>query len=165
MAAIEACYALRRDGVRLPGQAMMAGLQKAEVPVCFDVVTERPGVVVSAASTQEDVRALLAALHQKTNSFGGRIVLCVSHVPDKLLAAFDKEFGAQQDFAVQEVIFVGQNAPQPEGVALTACTTPKRAAKRILSLTEPDTTTLVVGDTKFAFAIKEAVTDALIGLS
>ena len=165
MAAIEACYALRRDGVRLPGQAMMAGLQKAEVPVCFDVVTVRPGVIVSAASTQEDVRALFASLHQKANSFGGRIVLCVPHVPDKLLAAFDKEFGAQQDFAVQEVIFVGQNAPQPEGVALTACTTPKRAAKRILSLTESDTTTLVVGDTKFAFAIKEAVTDALIGLS
>ena len=165
MAAVEACYALRRDGVRLPGQAMVAGLQKAEVPVCFDVVTVRPGVVVSAVSTQEDARALLAALHQKTNSFGGKIVLCVSLVPDKLLAAFDKEFGAEQGYAVQEVIFVGQNAPQPEGVALTACTTPKRAAKRILSLTDPDTTTLVVGEAKFVYAIKEAVTDALIGLS
>ena len=165
MAAVEACYALRRDGVRLPGQAMVAGLQRAEVPVCFDVVTVRPGVVVSAVSTQEDARALLAALHQKTNSFGGKIVLCVSYVPDKLLAAFDKEFGVEQGYAVQEVIFVGQNAPQPEGVALTACTTPKRAAKRILSLTDPDTTTLVVGEATFVYAIKEAVTDALIGLS
>ncbi len=165
MAAIEACYALRRDGVRLPGQAMMAGLQKAEVPVCFDVVTVRPGVIVSAATAGEDVRALLAALHQKATSFGGKIVLCVSQTPDKLLAAFDKEFGAEEGYAVQEVIFVGQNAPQQEGVALTACTTPKRAAKRILSLTDPDTTTLVVGDAKFAYAIKEAVTDALIGLS
>jgi hypothetical protein len=45
------------------------------------------------------------------------------------------------------------------------CLTPKRAAKCILSLTDPDTTTLIVGDTKFAYAIKEAVTDALIGLS
>ena len=165
LAAIEACYALRRDGVRLPGQAMMAGLQKAQVPVCFDVVTVRPGVIVSAATTSEDVRALTHALHQKTGSFGGRIVLCVSQAPDKPLSAFDKEFGSEEGYAVQEVIFVGQNAPQPEGIALTVCTTPKRAAKRILSLTDPDTTTLVVGDARFAYAIKEAVTDALIGLS
>ncbi len=165
LAAIEACYALRRDGVRLPGQAMMAGLQKAEVPVCFDVVTVRPGVIVSAATTVEDVRALLAALHQKTGSFGGKVVLCVGQVPDKLLAAFDKEFSAQEGYAVGEVIYVGQNAPQNEQVTVTACTTPKRAAKCILSHTDPDVTVLVVGEPKFAHAIKEAVTDALIGLS
>ncbi len=165
LAAIEACYALRRDGVRLPGQAMMAGLQKAEVPVCFDVVTVRPGVIVSAATTQEDVRALTHALHQKSNSFGGRVVLCVGQSPDKLLAAFDKEFAAEEGYAVGEVIYVGQNAPQCEQVLLTVCTTPKRAAKHILSLTDPDVTVLIVGEHKFAHAIKEAVTDALIGLS
>ncbi len=165
MAAIEACYALRRDGVKLPGQAIMAGLQKAEVPVCFDVVTVRPGVIVGAAITQEDVRAMLSALHKKTGSFGGKVVLCIAQAPDKLLAAFDKEFAAEEGYAVDEVIFVGQNAPQTEQITLTACATPKRAAKRILALTDPDTTILVIGEPKFAFAIKEAVTDALIGLS
>lgn len=165
LAAIEACYALRRDGVRLPGQAMMAGLQKAVVPVCFDVLTVRPGVIVSAAITQEDVRALLVALHQKTGSFGGKVVLCVHGAPDKLLAAFDKEFGAEQGYAVDEIVYVGQTAPQTDRVTVSACATPKRAAKRILALTDPDTTTLVVGDSGFAYAIKEAVNDALIGLS
>ena len=165
LAAIEACYALRRDGVRLPGQAMVAGLKKAEVSVCFDVLTVRPGVIVSAATTQEDVRALLAALHQKTESFGGRAVLCVENAPEKLLSAFDKEFGAEESYAVQEVIFVGQSVPQLEQVALTVCTTPKRAAKHILTLTDPDTTTLVVGEPRFAYTIKEAVQDALIGLN
>ncbi len=165
LAAIEACYALRRDGVRLPGQAMMAGLQKAEVPVCFDVVTVRPGVIVSAATTQEDVRALTHALHEKSNSFGGRVVLCVGQAPDKLLAAFDKEFAAEEGYAVGEVIYVGQNAPQFEQPVLTVCATPKRAAKRILSLRDPDVTVLVVGEHPFAHALKQAVTDALIGLS
>ena len=167
LAAVEACYALRRDGVRLPGQAIVAGLQKAEVPVCFDVITVRPGVIVSSAITQEDVRALFRALHQRTGSFGGKAVLCTEGAPEKLLAAFDKEFGTEQGYAVQEVILVGQNVPQPqsEQVALTACTTPKRAAKRILALTDPDVTVLVVGEPQFAYAIKQAVTDALIGLS
>ena len=165
LAAIEACYALRRDGVRLPGQAMAAGLQKAQVPVCFDVVTVRPGVIVNALITVEDARALLAALHQRMGSFGGKVVLCTAQSHDWLSDAFEKEFGAEQGYAIQEIIFVGQNAPQPVQIPLTACTTPKRAAKRILSLTDPDTTTLIVGDTKFAYAIKEAVTDALIGLS
>ena len=168
LAAIEACYALRRDGVRLPGQAMMAGLQRAQVPVCFDVLTVRPGIIVSAVSTGEDVRAFIQALHQKTGSFGGRVVLCTENAPEKLLAAFEKEFGAEQGYAVEEVLLVGQNVPQTQTeqtTTLTVCTTPKRAAKRILSLTDPDTTTLIVGDTRFAYAIKEAVTDALIGLS
>lgn len=167
LAAIEACYALRRDGVRLPGQAMMAGLQNAQMPVCFDVLTVRPGVIVSAAVTREDERVLLHALHQKTGSFGGRVVLCTESDPDKLLAAFEKEFGAEQGYAAEEVIFVGQNVPQAqaEQTALTVCTTPKRAAKRILSLTDPDVTVLAVGAPQFAYAIKQAVSDALIGLS
>ncbi len=54
LAAIEACYALRRDGVRLPGSAIAAGLERAVVPLCFDVLTVRPGVVVSVADTVDD---------------------------------------------------------------------------------------------------------------
>ena len=165
LASIEACYALRRDGVRLPGQAIMAGLQKAEVPVCFDVVTVRPGVIVSAVITQEDVRALLAALHRKMGSFGGKVVLCTEQAPDKLLASFDKEFANEDGYAVQEIIVVGQAASQTELVTLTVCNTPKRAAKRILALHDPDVTVLALGEPKFAYAIKEAVMDALIGLS
>ena len=165
LAAIEACYALRRDGVRLPGQAMAAGLQKAEVALCFDVITVRPGVIAGAACTQEDVRALLSALHQRGGSFGGNVVLCTEQAPDKLLGAFEKEFSAQDDYAVQEIILVGQGTAQTESVATTLCTTPKRAAKRILTMTDPDTTVLIVGLPKFVGAVKEAVTDALIGLS
>ena len=62
-------------------------------------------------------------------------------------------------------MYVGQGAPQNERIPVTACATPKRAAKQILSLTDPDTTVLVVGDSKFAYGIKEAVSDALLGLS
>ena len=165
LAAIEACYALRRDGVRLPGPAMMAGIQKANVQLCFDVVTVRPGVIVSAAETQEDVRALFATLHQRMSSFGGGVMLCVQSAPDKLVAAFDKEFSDEVGYAVREIVYVGQGAPQNERIPVTACATPKRAAKQILSLTDPDTTVLVVGDSKFAYGIKEAVSDALLGLS
>ena len=165
LAAIEACYALRRDGVRLPGQAMAAGLQKAQVALGFDVITVRPGVIASAIYTQEDARALLCALHDKRASFGGRVVLCTAQSPDALLAAFEKEFAAEDGYAVQEIIQVGQGTAQTELVATTVCTTPKRAAKRILALTDPDTTVLIVGLPKFVGAVKEAVTDALIGLS
>ena len=165
LAAIEACYALRRDGVRLPGQAMAAGLQRAQVSLSFDVITVRPGVIASAACTQEDVRALLAALHERSSSFGGKVVLCTEQAPDVLLAAFEKEFSADDAYAVQEIIWVGQGTAQTEVVQATVCLTPKRAAKRILSLTDPDTTVLIVGIPKFVQAIKEATTDALIGLS
>lgn len=165
MAAIEACYALRRDGVRLPGQAIMAGIQKAEVELCFEVVTVRPGVIAGAAITQEDVRAFMHALHQRSNSFGGKVVLCIESAPDKLLSAFNKEFGEEEGYGVNEVIYVGQNAPQIEQPVLTVCATPKRVAKRILALTDPDVTVLVLGQAQFAYEIKQAVTDALIGLS
>ena len=165
LAAIEACYALRRDGVRLPGQAMAAGVQKAQIALCFDVVTVRPGVIASAACTQEDVRSLLFALHQKSGSFGGKVVLCTEQAPERLLAAFEKEFAGEDSYAVQEIILVGQGMAQTEVVPTTVCTTPKRAAKRILTMTDPDTTVLIVGLPKFVGAVKEAVTDALIGLS
>ena len=66
---------------------------------------------------------------------------------------------------MQEIIQVGQGTAQTELVTTTVCTTPKRAAKRILALTDPDTTVLIVGLPKFVGAVKEAVTDALIGLS
>lgn len=165
LAAIEACFALRRDGVRLPGAAISAGLQKAEVPLCFDVLTVRPGVIVSVTGSAEDVRALLCALHEKQTSFGGRVVLCVQGTYDKLLTAFDKEFGADSAYAVEQIIFVGANAPQHETIKVTACATIKRAAKCILSHTDPDTTVLCPGDPAFVHGIKQAVNDALIGLS
>ena len=165
LAAIEACFALRRDGVRLPGAAIASGLQSAEVPLCFDVLTVRPGVIVSVASSNEDVRALLCALHQKQTSFGGRVVLCVQGTPDKLLTAFDKEFASEDAYAVEEIIYVGQDAPQHETIKITACTTVKRAAKHILAHTDPDVTVLCPGTPAFAHSIKQAVNDALIGLS
>ena len=165
LAAIEACYALRRDGVRLPGAAIAAGLQRAEVSLCFDVLTVRPGVIVSVASSAEDVRALLCALHQKQTSFGGRVVLCVQGTHEKLLTAFDKEFASEDAYAVEEIIYVGQAAPQHETLKITACTTVKRAAKHILAHTDPDVTVLCPGTPAFAHSIKQAVNDALIGLS
>ena len=165
LAAIEACYALRRDGVRLPGQAMAAGLQKAQVALCFDVITVRPGVIASVACTQEDVRALLCALHEKSSSFGGKVVLCTEQEPKQLLSAFGKEFADEDGYAVQEIVYVGLEAAQNESFPLTVCATSKRAAKRILSMTDPDTTTLILGQPKFVQSVKEAVTDALIGLS
>ncbi len=89
--------------------------------------------------------------------------------PDKMLAAFDKEFGEQTDgFAVTHVLFVGQAQPLPEKyeqVQVDTCTTVKRAAKRILSYTDPDVSVLCMGDPSFAYSIKTAVSDALIGLS
>lgn len=169
LAVIEACYALRRDGVRLPGTAIAAGIKKAQVPLCFDVVTVRPGIVVSTTGTAEDVRALFSALHQKSNSFGGKIVLCVQQSPEKLLAAFEKEFGSAEDgFAVQELFLVGEAGKLPAQYAhlpICSCTTAKKAARQLLSYTDSDVTVLCVGDPAFAYSIKEAVTDALIGLS
>ena len=165
LAAIEACYALRRDGVRLPGAAIVAGIKNARVPLCFDVLTVRPGVIVSVISTQEDVRALFAELHQKSTSFGGKVVLCMQQSFDKLLSAFEKEFGAEQGYAVEEIICVGQNAPQAGQLPVTTCATVKRAAKSILALTDPNVTVLCIGNPAFAHGIKEAVNDALIGLS
>lgn len=169
LAAIEACYALRRDGVRLPGPAIVSGIQKAEVPLCFDVVTVRPGIVVSVAGSTEDWRALFGALHQKSSSFGGRVVLCANQSMDKLLAAFDKEFGAQDSgFAMQEVLFVGEIGKMPaqyESLPVKSCTSVKKAARQLLSYTDSEVTVLCVGDPAFAYAIKEAVGDALIGLS
>jgi len=165
LAAIEACFALRRDGVRLPGAAIASGLQSAEVPLCFDVLTVRPGVIVSVASSAEDVRALFCALHQKQTSFGGRVVLCVQGTHEKLLTAFDKEFASEDAYAVEEIIYVGQDAPQHETIKITACATVKRAAKHILAHTDPDVTVLCPGTPAFAHSIKQAVNDALIGLS
>ena len=165
LAAIEACYALRRDGVRLPGQAIAAGLQKAEVPLCFDVLTVRPGVIVSVIGTAEDTRALFDALHEKQNSFGGKVVLCVQQPVDKLITAFEKEFSTGQGYAIHEIIYVGQSALQHEQISVNVCATVKRAAKCILSHTDPDVTVLCMGDPAFAHGIKEAVSDALIGLS
>ena len=165
LAAIEACFALRRDGVRLPGAAIAAGLQKAEAPLCFDVLTVRPGVIVSVIGSAEDTRALFAALHERKNSFGSRVVLCVQGAPDKLISAFEKEFSAEDSYAIEEIIFVGANAPQHETIKVTACATIKRAAKSVLSHTDPDATVLCLGDPAFAHGIKQAVNDALIGLS
>ena len=165
LAAIEACYALRRDGVRLPGQAIAAGLQNAQIALCFDVITVRPGVIASAACTQEDVRALLGALHERSGSFGGKVVLCTEQEPEPLLEAFLREFADEADYTVSELIFVGHQAPQEAPCTLTSCTTPKRAAKRILSLTDPDVTVLITGHPRFVSEVKEAVNDALIGLS
>lgn len=165
LAAIEACFALRRDGVRLPGVAIAAGLQKAEVPLCFDVLTVRPGVIVSVTESAEDVCALLGAMHQKQTSFGGRVVLCVQGTPDKLLAAFEKEFSTEDSYAVEEIIYVGQGELLHESLPVTACATAKRAAKHILSHTDPEVTVLCTGTPAFAHNIKEAVGDALIGLS
>ena len=168
LAAIEACYALRRDGVRLPGAAIAAGLQKAEVSLCFDVLTVRPGVIVSMASSTEDVRALLCALHEKQNSFGGRVVLCVQEAHEKLFAAFDKEFGAESGFAVQEVLWVGEMGKLPtqyESLSVKQCATVKKAARQMLCYTDSDTTVLCIGDAAFAYGIKQALNDALIGLS
>lgn len=169
LAAVEACYALRRDGVRLPGPAIVAGVQRASVPICFDVLTVRPGVIVNAAATAEEYREMFAALKEKKASFGTRLVLCVQQSPDKLLVSFDKELSADRDgFGVEELIFVGDpaNLPPQHGQLLTvSCATLKKAARQILSYTDPDITVLCIGDPAFAYGIKQAVSDALIGLS
>lgn len=169
LAAIEACYALRRDGVRLPGPAIVAGIRQAQVPLCFDVVTVRPGIVISVASSAEDIRVLLAALRQKQTSFGGKVVFCVQSAPDKLLAAFEKEFGGSEEgYAVTELIWMGEPTRLPsqyDALPVTSVQTYKKAARQILSKTDPDVTVLCVGETAFAHGVKEAVNDALIGLS
>lgn len=168
LAAIEACYALRRDGVRLPGAAIMAGIKNAQVPLCFDVLTVRPGIVVSVAGSAEDLRALFSAVHQRSHSFGGRVVLCVQEMHEKLLAAFDKEFGAESGFAVQEVLWVGEMGKLPAqyaSLSVKNCATVKKAARQVLGYTDSDTTVLCIGDPAFAYGIKQALNDALIGLS
>ena len=170
LAAIEACYALRRDGVRLPGAAIIAGIGRAKAELCFDVLTVRPGIVVSVIDSAEDARAVLAALHQKSNSFGGKVVLCVSSAPHRLLAAFEKEFAdaEQSAYNVCEVMLVGEESDLPAQYAhvhVKTCTSTKKAAKQLLGYTDPEVTVLCLGDPAFCYGMKSAVNDALIGLS
>ena len=158
LACIEACYALRRDGVRLPGPAMIAGVQRASVPVCFEVLTVRPGVIVNAAGTAEEYRAMLAALEEKKASFGGQVVLCTQVGRDGVQNAVSKAFAAESaSFSLTEVICVKDKVNGDVPDALTV----KQAAKRILTYEDEQVTVLCVGDVAFAHAIREAVLDAL----
>lgn len=168
LAAIEACYALRRDGVRLPGAAIIAGIGRAKAGLCFDVLTVRPGIVVSVTGSVEDTRAVLAALHQKSNSFGGKVVLCAPRVSGRLLAAFEKEFSDADEYAVCDVVLVGEAEELPAqyaNVQVGTCPSYKKAAKQLLCYTDPDVSVLCLGDPAFCYGIKSAVNDALIGLS
>ena len=158
LACIEACYALRRDGVRLPGPAMIAGVQRASAPVCFEVLTVRPGVIVNAAGTPEEYRAMLAALEEKKASFGGQVVLCTQVGRDSVQNAVSKAFSAESaSFSLTEVICVKDKGDREVPDALTL----KQAAKRILTYTDEQVTVLCVGDVAFAHGIREAVLDAL----
>lgn len=161
LAAIEACYALRRDGVRLPGPAMIAGLQRANVPVCFEVLTVRPGIIVNAALSQEECRAMLAALQEKQASFGSCVVLCTQGSGDGLQTICQKAFGGEgAAFALTDVICVRE-----PGLADPAHLTLKQAAKRVLSYRDEQVTMLCVGNVAFAHSIRQAILDALNGLS
>lgn len=162
LASIEACYALRRDGVRLPGAAMIAGVQRATVPACFQVLTVRPGVIVNAACHAEEYRALFAALEEKKASFGASVVLCVEGESENLQNAFSKAFSGQDaSFTLTGVICVGNKSEQSSAESMTVCTTAKQAAKRILGYTDEQVTVLCVGNPAFTFAISQAVLDAL----
>ncbi len=158
LACIEACYALRRDGVRLPGPAMIAGVRRASVPVCFEVLTVRPGVIVNAAGTAEEYRAMLAALEERKASFGGQVVLCTQAGRDSVQNAVSKAFSAESaSFSLAEVVYVKDKGDGEVPAALTL----KQAAKHILSYTDEQVTVLCVGDVAFAHGIREAVLDAL----
>lgn len=161
LASIEACYALRRDGVRLPGPAMIAGLQQACVSACFEVLTVRPGIIVNASVSQEECRGMLTALKEKQASFGEKVVLCTPGSCESLQAACQRAFdGESVSFALTDVICVKE-----PGSADPSCVTLKQAAKRVLGYRDEQVTVLCVGNVAFAHGIKQAILDALNGLS
>ena len=131
---IEAAFAIRRGGFKLPGSAIAEGLLAATDTSCFDVISVMPRVISDAASSYEETELLL-----KTCAEAGidtsKLSVCVrvdSVEKIKKVAGWLEDSRIERLIAISDVSESFENATQyAESIVL--CNSVVAAAKEVFS--------------------------------
>lgn len=156
MTVIEASLAIRRDGVKLPWNAISQGLASVTDTACFDMISVSPVIIADAASNGEEIGFLL-----KTCSDVGikdkKLSICVKVEKADELGAFIKTF---ENTELDRLIVVSGDGSLPDGNMYGAAEVkifrgvPDAAKEIFFSMPTQDSPLLCTGSLDFAISIK-----------
>ena len=143
MTVIEAIFAVRREGIRLPVSAMISGISEAGSCGSFELVSYSPTVISDNAVQTDEVAQTyktLCEIFGEDKSFSVCIPADMQSDIDRLLSALPTD--RLEDIYVYTHNFeLSYYKDKP----LTLCRTHKDMAKHILSRKEQDCITLILG--------------------
>lgn len=139
---IEASYALKRSGVEIHNENIVNGLNRARIPLCFEVFSVYPSIIIDGSVSDNDPSLFFESL---------RSAVLYSYIGRELTVISEKEINCDlnsmitdKGFVIKEVL-VPQNAVDFKTAAAKAAKAPK------------EDTVVVIGSLSFCKNIKEAL--------
>jgi len=71
---IETVYALRRTGVALHSEDVARGINKARIPLKFEILSASPAIILDCPQTHSDIVSFCESLHKISNIIGKNII-------------------------------------------------------------------------------------------
>lgn len=139
---IEAIMAIRREGIRIPISAMIAGIESAGCADCFEMVSYTPTVIADNAASPDEV-----SLMYKTycEIFGERkFSVCLPAESEHEMQALLSQIPTDK---LERIIVCGHNYDMSsyQDRSVTVCRTHKDAARIIFSDRDPDSSWICFG--------------------
>ena len=151
MTVVEASLALRRGGVKMPWNGIFNGISSAADTRCFEMISASPIIVTDSASVREELLPMLKTADEvwgECESFS----IVVSPDSKKRLSSLLSAFSGRK---LNNIVLVGYEVQEELPTdSVTACKTPKEAAKVLSELGKSEKLIFCFGSVEFAAEIK-----------
>lgn len=154
MTVIEAIFAVRREGIRLPVSSIISGIAEAGSCGSFELVSYSPTVIADNSRQSDEVAQAYKTLCEVFGE-GRRFSVCIpadsEQDVDRLLSTLPAEL---MDTVI--VCTHSDLSPSYKGKPLTLCRTHRDAARLILKLEDSDAIMLCLGG-DFSHRVKDEI--------
>lgn len=153
MTVIETALAIRRDGVKLPWNAIMSGLANANDTCCFDMLSASPKIVTDSADSRDEIELVMRTADEVWGEVQYVSLLTnVSNAEDlnTVLEAF-------RGREIKNLMVVNENFFDTEGLPvqnIVFCKKVSDAIKEAIKLCKADELLLCFGGITFSTGIK-----------
>lgn len=167
LTAIEVAHAIRRAGIKLPGNAMVDGIKDAKDAGCFALLSSSPTIITDVSTTRGEILYLAKNLVElpETVRTGKKTLCFCADVEDDARNAIE----AFSNVDLDEILCVGACLDEikkavPEGCSFVGLTDIEAAAEKIAHSNELDRLYLCFGSVPFAEAMKSRILRSISGI-